>query len=213
MSDPLIVCYICRHGETASNKANIFRGASDPPLNDEGFKQANELAFFFQNEPISWMVCSDKLRARQTAEIVHRSHDCPYQLSEFLRPWNIGDFGGLPKNDENTAKLEHFVHNPDEPTPNGESLQEFRDRVCPRLLKAVELAYESASPGMLVVHSSVFHEVGEVFGDHHEDAHVKPGGVAAIFLQDGEIFVNPIFRADERSTTQNVLGNRSSTMS
>jgi broad specificity phosphatase PhoE len=206
MSEPLVVLYICRHGETSANAADIFRGDSDPPLNAEGFKQANELAFYFSEIELSWIVSSDKTRARQTAETVHRNHAIPFQVSEFLRPWNIGDFGGLPKNKENREKLEYFIKNPDVPTPNGDSLNDFRDRVRPRLLKAVELAYESAYPGMLVLHSSLFHEVGETFGNHHEDAHVKPGGVAAVFMRDGSLFCEPVYRADPRSTTQNVLG-------
>jgi broad specificity phosphatase PhoE len=206
MSEPLILCYVCRHGETASNVQKIFRGSTDPGLNVTGFKQANELAFFFSEIDLGFIVASNKLRSRQTAETVHRGHDCTYQVTDGLRPWDIGDFGGQSKTKENQAALEYFVQNPDTPPPNGESLTEFRDRIQPRLRKAVELAYESPYPGMLVVHSSVLHEVGETFGNHHEDAHVKPGGVAAVFINEGELGCAVIFRGDFRSTTQNVLG-------
>lgn len=206
----VILAYVVRHGTTIMNQQNIFRGDANPPLDKKGWRDANMLANYF--EPIECyqtIFCSDKLRAHSTGRaIAQRKASVDVQLVPDLRPWNIGDFGGLEKNDENKAKLQYFVQNPDIPTPNGEALNEARARTVPIFQEAIEIADQTGLPVILTVHSSVIHIVGETFGGHHEAAHVKPGGVAAIYWDGHRINAKPIFKLDERSTTQNVLGSQ-----
>src|SRR5581483_8383429 len=116
-----IVAYVARHGTTTMNAQNIFRGNANPDLDKKGWRDANMLAHYF--EPIELhqtIYSSDKVRAHNTAKVIARPRQSTDVMTvEDLRPWNIGDFGGLPKNDENKAKLQEYVQNPDMPTPNG----------------------------------------------------------------------------------------------
>jgi broad specificity phosphatase PhoE len=213
---PQIVLFVARHGRTILNEKQIFRGDMDPPLDKHGFRDANELAHYFSPIELSFIVASDKVRALTTAEIIYLGkkvnpdEDCVEFLkpvaNELLRPWNVGDFGGKPKNKENVDKLQEYINNPDLEVPGGTSLNDFRNRVRPLFQEAVEIGLNTGVPGLLVVHSSLIHEVGETFGNHHEDAHVKPGGVAAVYITDSGLAVGPIFKPDIKATTQNVLG-------
>lgn len=215
MSDKNIVLYVARHGRTVMNEENKFRGDADPSLDKNGFKDANELAFWFSNIELSFIVASSKRRALSTAEVVYlgkqtnpdecAAHLKPYP-NDLLYPWNVGDFGGLPKNEENKARLQFYVDNPSICVPGGTSLNEFKCRVHPLFQEAAEEGERTGVPGLLVVHSSVIHEIGEYFGEHHEDAHVKPGGVAAVYVRNGYYDVEPIFKPDQRASTQNILG-------
>lgn len=213
--EPEIVLYLARHGRTELNEQNVFRGDKDPPLDKNGFKDANELSFYFKPIDLSFIVCSSKIRAATTAEIIYlgKVTDCEHEAeqlcpvnNELLKPWNVGIFGGKPKNEENTKLLQQYVDNPYLPVPGGTSLNEFKGRIHPLLKEAAEIGIQTGVPGLLVVHSSIIHEAGEFFGNHHEDAHVKPGGVAAVYISGNSIGIKPIFKVDDRATTQNVLG-------
>jgi probable phosphoglycerate mutase len=62
-----------RHGATAPNLAGLRCGGDlDPPLVEEGRRQAIELARVVaaRSEPIDLIICSDLLRTRETAAIV-----------------------------------------------------------------------------------------------------------------------------------------------
>jgi broad specificity phosphatase PhoE len=216
---PQIALFCARHGETTLNKLHVFRGDKDPPLDAKGFRGANELAFYFQPIELSFIVCSDKQRTQSTADIIYLAKKTnldepnpidlkPYP-NEFLRPWNVGDFGGKPKNKENIEKLQRYVDNPDIPVPGGTSLNEFRARVRPLFMEAVEVGINTGVPGLLVIHSSLIHEIGTTFGTSHEDANVKPGGVVAVYTTDSTdsgFMVKAIFKPDTEATTQNILG-------
>ena len=64
---------IIRHGETAWNTADIFRGRVQIGLSEEGLKQAEKLAEYLSQKKIKAVYCSPIQRALQTAEAVARS--------------------------------------------------------------------------------------------------------------------------------------------
>lgn len=209
--------YLVRHGRTLLNQKKLFRGDEDPNLAPEGYKDANEVAFWLSNCDISFIVCSDKKRAATTADIISaqlqlNQNDSPDKFNlhpvynELLRPWNIGDFGGLEKTPKRRLELQKYIDNPELTVPGGTSLSDFRERIRPLLREAVEASNQFGVPGLLVVHSSVIHEAGETFGGHHEAGHVKPGGVAAVFEKNGKLDIAPIFKPDKEAGSQNVLG-------
>lgn len=213
---PQVVLFVARHGKTILNEENVFRGNLDPPLDKNGFRDANELAFYFSPIELSFIVCSDKQRAATTAEIVYLGKkvnlDEPDTIclkphsNELLRPWNIGDFGGKPKNEENIKDLQKYKDCPELVVPGGTSLNEFRCRIRPLMEEAIDIGMSTGIPGLIVAHSSILHELGEMFEDNYEDAHVKPGGVVAVYVTDSGLFCKAIFKPDKAATTQNVLG-------
>lgn len=180
------VLYLVRHGSTAANSQNLFRGDSDIPLNGKGRQDAHEAVVFLQSENIDpdFIVCSDRVRATETADILASTfgHD-PIHSSK-LRAWDVGEFTGLPRDKENLAKLQQYIDNPWMEIPNGESLQDFRDRVLPTLAEAYAHAAAANSTGVIICHSSVIKSLGdELYNDIHSIA-VEPGGVVVVGFDD-----------------------------
>lgn len=211
---PQICLFVARHGRTDLNEENLFRGNLDPPLDKNGFRDANELAYYFQPIELSFIVASSKQRAFTTAEVIYLAkkidpdEETNYCLkptgNDGLHPWDIGDFGGKPKSPENKADLQKYTDNPDIVVPGGTSLNEFKGRVRPLFEEAIEIGMRTGVPGLLVVHSSLIHELGEAIGN--KDAHVKPGGAVAVYSTDSGLKVQIIFKPDKSAATQNVLG-------
>jgi broad specificity phosphatase PhoE len=195
ISDDKILVYAVRHGETALNAANKFRGSANPPLNKHGFADAHNLAEMFGNISLGCIICSDKLRAVQTAETIGKEKDLMIHKSENLRALNVGDFSGQDRNKENTEALQYYLNNPDEPIPGGESLNEFQNRINPCILEAVELSEDYGIPVMLVCHSSIIHQIGTLLHGDHTHELVEPGGAVAIYKGiDNRLTSEPIYK-------------------
>jgi broad specificity phosphatase PhoE len=199
-----VLVYVVRHGETGMNSQNLFRGNKNPPLNESGKADAEDLAKIFSSLDISHIVSSDRTRAKTTAAAIARKKSQPVHMSENLRALNVGDFSGKPRTEENVAALQHYIDHPDEKIPGGESLNEFKARIDPCLQEAIELAIHSGEPVLLVAHSSVVHEVGAMIKDAHQAVLVKPGGYAIIYINDrGKLDAKPVYKPDHERMKQN----------
>lgn len=64
------IAYIVRHGETDSNAENLFRGWSNPALNEDGVRACQAIANYFSYERIGRVISSDLDRALQTAQAI-----------------------------------------------------------------------------------------------------------------------------------------------
>lgn len=190
----LVVLYCARHGETTLNATGCFRGNKDVPLNANGIRDAHHLKTLFADEPLSFIIGSDRIRATQTADIIHAGRNIPKHTSPLLRALDVGDFSGKPRDKENTSALQVYLDSPDEEIPGGESLNNFRGRVDPAIWEAFGLADDAGLPGLVISHSSIIHELGELWGSGHKTSLVEPGGVVAIYVKNGRIGVQPIFR-------------------
>lgn len=62
--------YIVRHGKTSWNEKGLLQGSNDISLNEEGIKQAQELASKLDLSKIDICISSPLIRAKQTAEIL-----------------------------------------------------------------------------------------------------------------------------------------------
>jgi broad specificity phosphatase PhoE len=76
--------YLVRHGQTAWNKEEIFRGRTDIPLDETGLKEAEGMAGFFDGIPIEAIYASPLTRAWQTAEALARPRNLEIQRREGL---------------------------------------------------------------------------------------------------------------------------------
>jgi broad specificity phosphatase PhoE len=186
MTDRPIVLYCARHGSTSLNGGaggkDCFRGKVDVPLDKQGFADAHQLASLFSSIDLGFLVHSDRVRAAQTADVIAQRKEMDAQPTSSLRAWNVGCFSGKPKTPENEAAVEWYVDNPDEQIPEGESLNQFKARVRPAIWEAIEMSNHVGEPGLLVVHSSIIHEISSMFHNNHEAELVEPGGAVAIYL-------------------------------
>src|ERR1700733_10936993 len=209
MSSPVLLAYFVRHGRTNLNAKNFFRGSMNPSLDATGRADAEELATYFCPIDVSAIFYSDKRRSHETAEIISgKKPDVPMYGTDALWAWNVGEFSGKEKTPENQDKLDEFIQNPDVPIPQGESLNGFKSRVRPVIIESLEIANKTGKPTMNVVHSSVIHELGDMFNKNSASTLVKPGGVAAVYEQDGKLFARPLLKPDSTK-----IGSRADTVS
>ena len=117
-----------RHGQTAPNRDGLVLGRADPELTDEGYRQAEVLAATLAGEPITAILASPLLRARQTAEAVGATCGVPVALDERLVEIDWGTWEGRPAGSLAVADVDRW--RADEGTaPEGESLDSLSHRV------------------------------------------------------------------------------------
>jgi broad specificity phosphatase PhoE len=180
------VVYILRHGETANNKNNLFRGWIDVPLNDTGKKEAQKAREFLADKKIKRVFCSDLGRTEMTAKLALPSKKA--ERDPLLRPWDVGVFSGKPR-DEHQEELNHYIDNPETSIPDGESLKEFSARQAKALKRYIKEGQEDG-PVLLVTHSSnaiqaeKFIEGKDELGRPEDVDRVMPGGVMAILDEE-----------------------------
>jgi broad specificity phosphatase PhoE len=198
-SEERVVAYFCRHGSTILNENNCFRGAMDVPLDAKGHHDAEELADFFSSIKLGDSFSSDRKRAADTAETILRGKTSVARRHEGLRAWDVGYLSGESKDDPMMkASLGYHQDNPNEQIPQGESLNQFRGRVRPHILKAIHAGWKSNNPSLVATHSSVIHELGNVVHQDHTAALVKPGGVAAVSFDGKSFSAKAIFKAADK---------------
>jgi len=125
--------YLVRHGETEWNRARIFQGRSNLPLNQEGRKQVKALALALKNKPLNAIYTSPLIRALETARLIKVFHPLiPIFEEKGLIEMDLGEFDGMKARDwaeqypdfrkawnENPASVK---------MPGGESLKEVQVR-------------------------------------------------------------------------------------
>lgn len=132
---------IVRHGQTKWNVGQIFRGRVDVPLNKTGKKQVQSLAAALSPYKISAIYCSPLSRARETAEIVAKTHRLEPKISNLLLDISYGKWQGLSHKEvvKKWPKVYKLWHEAPHKIkfPEGESLAEVRKRVEKFLDKVV----------------------------------------------------------------------------
>ena len=85
--------YLARHGACASGGAVL--GSTDPPLTDEGRRQATELAREFARLGVERIVTSGLRRARETAQLVAAELALGVETDTRLNEISYGRWDGL----------------------------------------------------------------------------------------------------------------------
>lgn len=149
---------LVRHGQTAWNREERFRGHADIPLDETGFAQAEAVA---KRIAIEWkpdVICAGPLaRTIQTAEPTARYFNLPVLVEPGLIDADCGKWQGFSPDQVRVkwpAEFETYLHSPLAfQFPGGESLEGARLRA---LQSVNELA--DAHPGktvMLVSHTAL----------------------------------------------------------
>ena len=123
---------LIRHGETDWNRSGRCQGVADIVLNENGKKQARELAHSLKDHKIKAIYSSDLIRARETAEHIAEHHDLSIRLEPGLQEMNQGELEGLSFPDIRDKYADVLKKWPESPEtlrlPSGESLIEVQDR-------------------------------------------------------------------------------------
>jgi broad specificity phosphatase PhoE len=123
---------LARHGETAWNVEEVFRGQIDLELNQTGIRQAELLAEYLSGQKIEAVYSSPLKRALKTAEAVAHRHQLEVEVSPGLIDGNFGQWQGLSLREvkEKYKKLyQQWAESPQLiKIPSGESLDVVRER-------------------------------------------------------------------------------------
>ena len=192
-SNRQIVAYVVRHGDTALNDQNRYRGQKDIPLNDKGKQDARALAKFMANKPIGQAWTSDLSRARDTAKEILKGRGIKAVSLESLRPLDAGKFTGKKK-DDHVEDMKYYHENTDARIPGGDSIDGMNKRVRTPLLRALRAGVRTGKPSLISAHSSVIHSLGNLLHEDHKHALVEPGGVVAVTFDGKKFQAEPVFK-------------------
>jgi len=135
--------YLVRHGQTPWNKARIYRGRKDIPLNEQGRSDAACAAQALRKAPLKRVYSSPLSRARETAQAIADQHDLEVREDSAFIDIDYGEWTGHPDTEvrrrfsrqhELWLKSPHLVC-----FPGGESLDDVRARSVPRLNELANL--------------------------------------------------------------------------
>ncbi len=144
VSEPLTTIVLVRHGRTALTEARKISGGNgdDPNLSAAGRADAERVAMALRSigakgswqriAPISAVVTSPMIRARETAQIIADGFGLVVTENENLREINFGDWDGLTHDEAKNRNLElwnNWRGSWNVAPPNGEALEGFDDRL------------------------------------------------------------------------------------
>lgn len=95
LPDDAELILLVRHAETQLNVERRFRGRLDPPLSEEGERQAGCLADAFSADPPVVLVSSPRRRALQTATAMVRTLCTAVSVDRRLDDVDYGEWTGL----------------------------------------------------------------------------------------------------------------------
>jgi len=133
--------YLVRHGQTAWNKEEIFRGRTDVPLDETGLKQAELAGQYFKGKEIHGIYSSPLSRAWETAQMIAQFHNLKVQPLQGILDMSFGEWEGhahqeIRKMDGETYR--QWVESPQlVRLPGGESLDDVRVRAMTALEEVI----------------------------------------------------------------------------
>jgi broad specificity phosphatase PhoE len=133
--------YLVRHGQTAWNKEEVFRGRTDIPLDETGLREAELAGEYFRPIHIQAIYSSPLSRSWQTAQKIALIHPLRVEPLEGLIDMSFGVWEGHSLREVEEKDGVRYQQWRDEPhlvkLPGGETLEEVRARAMASLDKIV----------------------------------------------------------------------------
>ena len=124
---------LVRHGQTAWNRDERFRGRFDLLLNETGLRQAYAAAIHLKEYPVAAIYASPLKRTLETAKVIANQLGLPVKPLEGLIDIDFGKWQGMSATEaaKNNGKLlKTWLEQPHKMKfPGGESLEIVRQRV------------------------------------------------------------------------------------
>ncbi len=124
---------LARHGQTAWNVVEVFRGRSDVDLDETGLRQAELLADYLRERRIEAVYSSPLQRALKTARAIASRHRLEVIITQGLNDLKFGEWEGLPVTEVREKYATLFTEWVEKPhlveIPGGEGLDDVTGRV------------------------------------------------------------------------------------
>jgi broad specificity phosphatase PhoE len=135
--------YLVRHGQTAWNKEEIFRGRTDIPLDETGLKQAELAGEYFKGMQVHEIYASPLARAWETALKIAQFRNLKVRSLKGIIDMSFGRWEGRPHQDIQKNDGEIYRQWREEPhlvrLPGGETLEDVRVRAMTALEEMIQL--------------------------------------------------------------------------
>ncbi len=105
---PTTTIHVVRHGRTALNAQGRYRGLEDPPLDDEGRRQASAAAAALRGRPIAAVEHSSLRRAAETAAPIAHDAEVEPVVSVSLLDLDHGAWTAMTPEEARTLDPEAF---------------------------------------------------------------------------------------------------------
>ena len=149
--------FLVRHGQSTWNREHRIQGQLDPPLSDEGRRQAELLGRRLAGRRLAGFYASDLKRAFETAEVIGAAVGLEPEPTPALREIFLGDWEGLRSVEIAERFPDAWARWSAEPdwdvVPGGEGAARFEARVVAGL-DAI-LARHSHDDVLVVTHGGV----------------------------------------------------------
>ena len=150
--------FLIRHGETLPNRRREFQGTGNFPLTDDGLSQAEKIASYFHDIPLSAIYASPMTRAMQTAAPLAEAKGLvPSAVPAFHEVdcgrWEGVSFYDILKN--GSELLRAWLTDGETPAPGGESLGDVYRRTGAPLNEIVDRHRHSSDNVAIVAHGAV----------------------------------------------------------
>lgn len=186
---------VTRHGSTAGNAEDIYRGWSNEDfaqLSPQGRDDAREAALFIKKLGTKFpIILSDDLdRSQESQQIIAGILGLrEVQTDKRLRPLDVGDYEGK---DKKKYPLDEYVKNKSKKIPGGESMNGFNRRLSLVCADMSELVAKLKKPILLIGHGSTISYLHNSTSNTEVgyEGLVHPGGIV-IFSRQGVV---PVFK-------------------
>ena len=129
--------YLVRHGQTAWNVGEIFRGRADIPLDETGKREVHLAGETLRDETLHAVYSSPLSRSMETAENIAKFHDISVTPLDAIVDISYGEWEGLGNQEVQQKYPDLHALWLTEPHkvlfPGGESLDEVRSRTMAAL--------------------------------------------------------------------------------
>lgn len=188
--------YLVRHAETEWNQMRRFQGQKNPPLSSVGKLQARQVAERLAESGATYIVSSDLMRARMTAEIIGERLGLPVVTSPLWRERRLGRWEGLTREE---VKFRYpgeweavHAHPAGAGILGGESLVELEVRAASALDELVR--HYRDQTGIVVSHGGLLRQLlARLCGispDRRHSFFLDNAGVSTLFVRsEKEIYV------------------------
>jgi len=129
--------YIVRHGQTAWNLEEVFRGRADIPLDETGKNEVHLAGEALKDETLHAVYSSPLSRSMETAENIAKFHNLPVTPLEAIIDISYGEWEGVGLKEVQQQSPDLYALWLQEPHkirfPQGETLEEVRSRTMEAL--------------------------------------------------------------------------------
>jgi broad specificity phosphatase PhoE len=181
-----VLMYLVRHALVDLDVEDKIRGTQNVPLNEEGEREAQELADFFRDLPISAVYSDDLDRAYHTAIAIAEPKGLKVRKDILLRSWDVGSDLEGKSIDAHRMEIREFKMQPHLIPTGGEAWAHCEERAMEALLKYTEIGFDAPAPIVLVLHGSMLQLMWDHMGmeeaeGDYDHTPIEPSGVIAVY--------------------------------